>query len=149
MPPPRVLARRMMHDLMDFVHSIQYPLNAILFVQRGLEYTVCKTHGDRDPAAAKETDELVRRHVSGQQLCTGLREYAIEQYGLMALIVLKRWNIHSCEDFGRIVFAMVDAKMMKKNDEDSLHDFSNVYEFAEAFSPMLKLTEKDISGGRS
>ena len=136
-------------DLFAFARSIKYPVNAILFVQRGLEYTVHKTHGDLDPdQMTDEEGELVSRHITGQQLCVGLREYAIEQYGLLALAVLRRCNIHSCEDFGRIVFAMVDAKMMQKREEDSIQDFSDVYDFAEAFSPTLSLSGSDSPGGK-
>jgi uncharacterized repeat protein (TIGR04138 family) len=39
-------------------------------------------------------------------------------------------------DFGRIVFAMIDAGMMRKTDEDDLADFDNVFEFDEAFADL-------------
>ena len=64
----------------------------------------------------------------------------IEQYGLMARTVLQRWGIHSCEDFGRIVFALVDAELMLKTDEDTIDNFIDVYNFTDAFAPTLTLT---------
>jgi len=67
--------------------------------------------------------------VSGQQLCLGLRDFAIKQYGLLAKTLLSRWNIKSTEDFGHIVYAMVDAGLMRKNDDDSLDDFRGVFDF--------------------
>lgn len=107
-----------------------YPPEAFQFVSEGLSHTVRSIHGHRDESS---TDADESRHISGQQLCMGLRRYAIERYGLMARSVLTRWNITSTDDFGRIVFAMIDAGLMRKTDEDSLDDFQGVFDFHEAF----------------
>ncbi len=77
--------------------------------------------------------------MSGRQLCEGLRDFAIQEYGLMARAVLKRYRILSCEDFGQIVYAMVDSGLMHKTDEDDIAEFSGVYDFAEAFASSLSL----------
>jgi uncharacterized repeat protein (TIGR04138 family) len=74
------------------------------------------------------------RHVSGQQLCLGLRDYAIKRYGMMAPAVLRAWNLRATDDFGRIVFAMIDHGLMSKTADDSLEDFRSVYDFDEAFA---------------
>lgn len=124
----------MHEEMMQVVESTRYTLDAFLFVQRGLDFTVRRIHGDPD-----ELDESVNRHVSGQDLCHGLRDYAIDQYGLMARTVLKTWGIQHCDDFGHIVWAMVEADLMQRTDEDNLEDFFGVFEFAEAFSPTLQL----------
>ena len=116
-----------------------YPLEAFLFVQRGLDYTVRQAHGELDETAGEEARE--GRHVTGRDLCHGLREYAVQQYGLLARTVLRRWKISSSEDFGHIVFAMVDAGMMHKTDEDSMADFTGIYDFTEAFGGDLVLSE--------
>jgi len=103
-----------------------YPLQAFAFVQEGLRYTV-------ESIRANEPDLPEHgRHVSGQELCIGLRDYAIKQYGLLARTVLERWHVRRTEDFGRLVFALVDAGLMSKTDEDSLDDFKGVFEFDEA-----------------
>ena len=73
------------------------------------------------------------RHVSGQQLCLGLRDYAIERYGILAPAVLEHWHIIRTEDFGRIVFAMIDAGLMSKTSADTLEAFRAVFDFGEAF----------------
>ncbi len=124
-------------ELLDAVKSTKYPLEAFLFVQRGLDRTVRGIHGEPedDPALLEEDPATSSRHVSGRQLCEGLRDYAIDQYGLMAAAVLRHWGIHRCEDFGRIVFAMVDSGMMHKTDGDRLEDFHGVFDFREAFGP--------------
>ena len=105
-----------------------YPLEAFNFVREGLSYTMHRLHENID-----ELDEL-ERHVNGQQLCLGLRDFAIEQYGLLAPVVLNHWSIIRTDDFGRIVFAMIDAGLMSSSDRDKLDDFRAVYDFNEAFS---------------
>lgn len=126
-------------DLNQIASQSDYPLDAFVFVQRGLDHTVRHTHGEWDEAGDPEQDS---RHVSGRQLCHGLRDFAVEQYGLMARSVLSRWGVLRCEDFGRIVFEMVEAGLMRRTDEDSLDDFVDVFEFREAFSPDLMLSDK-------
>ncbi|MCC6227891.1 MAG: hypothetical protein IT432_01545 [Phycisphaerales bacterium] len=103
-----------------------YPPEAYDFVQRGLAHTAQIVHGEKDPGD--------NRHVSGQQLCLGLKDFAIKQYGLLARTVLNRWNIQRTDDFGRIVFGMIDQGLMRKTDEDTLEDFRGVYDFGEAFA---------------
>jgi uncharacterized repeat protein (TIGR04138 family) len=62
-----------------------------------------------------------------------LRHFAQSEYGLLANLVLQRWNILSTEDFGRIVFAMVEKGLMAKNEDDTIDDFRAVYDFKSAF----------------
>ncbi len=121
-------------DLAQVVKTTPYPIDAFFFVQRGLEFTVRSIHGEEiDDAADLEDLESTNRHVTGRDLCKGLRDYALAQYGFLARTVLKRWRITECEDFGRIVFAMVDGGLMRKTQEDTLEDFQNVFDFAAAF----------------
>lgn len=128
----------MVTDLLQLARSTKYPVEAFAFVQRGLDFTVQRTHGKRDPKAP-----IASRHISGRQLCYGLRDYAIEQYGLLARTVLKSWHIRASEDFGRIVFAMVEAGLLSKTDEDDIADFVGVFDFAQAFNPQLELAENN------
>ncbi len=119
-----------------------YPVGAFLFVQRGLDFTVRRTHGESTARAALiDTEEHSSRHVSGQQLCIGLRDFARREYGLLARGVLARWRIHQSEDFGWIVFAMVDAELMHKTQEDTIEDFVDVFSFDKAFDDALMLSE--------
>ena len=108
-----------------------YPIEAYEFVQQGLGYTVSHIHG-KDKKVDEE-GEPVSRHVDGRQLCEGLREFALMNWGLLARTVLGRWNIRRTVDFGRIVFALVDHGHMQKTDEDSIEDFRNVFDFRTAF----------------
>ena len=109
--------------------STGYPPAAYQFVREGLDHTASVMHGDADPFDGNES-----RHVSGQQLCIGLRDYALRQFGSMAGLVLRTWNVRRTEDFGRIVFDMVEAGILRKTEDDAIEDFANVYDFEEAFA---------------
>jgi uncharacterized repeat protein (TIGR04138 family) len=130
-------------SLNQIAQSAGYAVDAFLFVQRGLEFTVIRTHGEAPAPAGLGDDQDTphSRHVSGQQLCLGLRDFAKREYGLLARSVLERWRVHRSEDFGRIVFAMVDGGLMHKTHEDTIADFIDVFSFDEAFSPSLQLSE--------
>lgn len=73
------------------------------------------------------------RHISGRELTEGCRDLAIERWGLMSRSVLEYWGIRSTRDLGAIVFALVECGVLVKQDEDSLEDFDDVFDFAEAF----------------
>lgn len=109
-----------------------YPLEAYQFIREGLEYSVGRVQaGTRDSHGA---GSMEGNHVTGQQLCMGLLDFAIVRYGMLAPAVLERWRIHRTDDFGRMVFAMIDAGIMAKTPSDSIEDFRSVYDFAEVFS---------------
>ena len=105
-----------------------YPIEAFSFVREGLSYTAQHLH--ENPEELSEAE----RHISGQQLCLGLRDFAIEKYGLLVAVVLDHWQVCRTDDFGRIVYAMVEAGLMSKTPSDSLADFREVYDFGEVFS---------------
>lgn len=127
-------------SIFEIANKTRYPVDAFIFIQRGLDHTVRAIHGDI-PKDLDTEDETTSRHVSGQQLCEGLRAFAIAQYGLMARSVLRRFKIYATEDFGHLVFAMVDSGVMRKTDEDSIADFIDVYDFSEAFANELQLSQ--------
>lgn len=81
------------------------------------------------------------RHVSGQELLEGIRKYALQQFGPMTRTVFKHWGVRCTEDFGEIVFNMVDAGLMGKTAEDSRDDFKNGYDFKEAFDKAVIQTK--------
>jgi uncharacterized repeat protein (TIGR04138 family) len=118
-----------------------YPEEAYRFVQQGLTFTVQKIH-------AAQTDPQASRHVSGRDLCEGLRELALKQWGLMARTVLSRWNITSTMDFGRIVFAMVEHDLLQKTENDRVEDFRQVFDFNTAFEKDYRI-EPTIESGRA
>ncbi|MCB9845456.1 MAG: hypothetical protein H6811_05685 [Phycisphaeraceae bacterium] len=112
-------------------HGGSYPQPAYDFVREGLMHTVKLVHGD--DGAADDSGDDHSRHVSGQQLCFGLKDFAIRRYGMLAKTVLNHWLVFRTDDFGKIVFAMIDCELMRKTDDDSFEDFQGVFDFDEAF----------------
>jgi uncharacterized repeat protein (TIGR04138 family) len=62
-----------------------------------------------------------------------LREFALKEYGPMSKAVLNEWGLKVTDDFGQVVFNLVNASVLGKNDTDSPNDFKNVFTFEEAF----------------
>jgi uncharacterized repeat protein (TIGR04138 family) len=75
----------------------------------------------------------VRRHVTGVELAWACRDYALEQFGLLAPDVLAYWGVRQSGDFGRIVYALVDIGLLITRPGDREEDFEDVYQFTDAF----------------
>ncbi len=118
-------------DWSEILSSVPYPIEAFAFVREGLNYAVEAVHDD--PESLPEDE----RHISGQQLCMGLRDMAITKYGLLAPVVFEHWGVTETVHFGEIVFSLVRNGLMSKTDEDRLEDFENVYRFSETFDPKV------------
>ena len=126
--------------------------DAYMFIREALDHTqrmVTKgsksEKGEKSEARHLSGDEPAEgkvRHVSGQELLGGVRAYALDQYGPMTLTVLNEWGVHRCEDFGELVFNMVENHLLAKTKNDSREDFKGGYDFAEAFrQPFLPSTK--------
>lgn len=84
------------------------------------------------------------RHVTGQELLDGVREYALQTYGPMTITVLEEWGIRNTGDIGEVVFNMVEHQLLAKTDKDSREDFARGYDFEEAFrKPFLPSCKLD------
>ena len=119
-----------------------YPIEAYEFIHSGLAYTVQKMHPElKDPKKVKK-EEQKSYHVTGRDLSNGLREFALLRWGMLARTVLKRWNITRTDDFGRIVFALVENGHMSKTENDTIEDFKNVFDFATAFDENYRIPSK-------
>ena len=75
----------------------------------------------------------VRRHVTGPELAWACRDFAQQQFGLLAPGVLSHWGITRTEDLGRIVFTLVEVGLLVTQPGDSESDFEGVYQFADVF----------------
>jgi len=106
-----------------------YPAEAMEFVREGLAHTVRMVHGGE----LGEPELGEHNHVTGRQLCIGLRTLAVEKWGRLAGLVLRRWGVRETLDFGRIVFDMVESGVLRTSEEDTIEDFRDVYAFDEAF----------------
>jgi uncharacterized repeat protein (TIGR04138 family) len=97
----------------------RYHERGYLFVLAALEYAQGKL-----PA---------RRHLSGAELAWACRDFALEQFGLLAPTVLSHWGITGTEDLGRIVFMLIDVGLLARQPSDTVEDFDHVYDFGEVF----------------
>ncbi len=103
----------------------RFALEAYQFLFEALERVVKETGRDKNQGLA--------RHVSGEELLDGLRRQALDLFGPLAGEVWRAWGIHSTLDWGRIVFLLVDAKLLSRQESDSLEDFAGRFEFDSAF----------------
>ena len=97
----------------------KYNERAYVFVLAALEFAQTKL-----PA---------RRHLSGVELAWACRDFALEQFGMLANSVLTHWGINTTEDFGQIVFMLIGVGLLASQPSDRLEDFERVYDFAEVF----------------
>ncbi len=73
------------------------------------------------------------RHVSGAELLDGIRELALARFGPMAKTVFEQWGVGRTEDFGEIVFQLVETGLLGKTEADQPSDFARGYDFDEIF----------------
>lgn len=96
-----------------------YHERAYLFVLAAIEYMQSRLE--------------VRRHVSGGELAWACRDFARAQFGLLAPSVLGHWGVTRTDDFGRIVFTLVEVGLLVTQPGDREADFAAVYDFGDAF----------------
>jgi len=119
----------------EFVFSALHYAQAVL--QMGTERP-SEPSGFSDDEPEEEMDEP-QQHVTGQELCEAIRQYAIRQYGYMAKTVLNSWGVHTTGDIGEIVFNLIRFGRMRKTPEDRREDFDDVYDFETAFEQEFKI----------
>jgi len=119
------MAVKNFHEVIQLIRKEdgRYEAAAYLFMRAALDFTLKRI---------RESEEA-NRHITGQELCHGIRDYALEQYGPMALTLFQHWGIERTEDFGKIVFNLVEYGIFGKTETDSMADFQEVYDFGEAF----------------
>ncbi|MBL7076346.1 MAG: hypothetical protein ISS31_02640 [Kiritimatiellae bacterium] len=116
-----------------FTRDPRYLPDAYYFIREALDFAV-RMH--------KKPPEGVLRHVSATELLEGIRVYALQEYGPMALTVLLSWGLTSTEDIGEVVFHLVESGKLGKTDSDRKEDFAGGYDFAIAFSQPFRPREQ-------
>jgi uncharacterized repeat protein (TIGR04138 family) len=143
---------RELHELLEEdnrykVAAYEFVFDALAYAQNELQMG---TESLSEPAAAPEKEaepepeaeesEEPQRHVTGQELCEAIRQYALQQYGYLAKTVLNSWGIYRTGDFGEIVFNLIRFGRMRKTKEDRREDFEDVYDFETAFKEGFRIT---------
>ena len=102
----------------------RYHAEAYFFVREALDFT---------SKILKKPAKGPQKHITATELLEGIRQYALREYGPMAMTVLNFWGIQQCSDFGRIVFNLVNKHILRKTEGDSIHDFDGGYDFKTTF----------------
>ncbi|MGD9719812.1 MAG: Minf_1886 family protein [Pirellulales bacterium] len=127
----------------------RYKIDAYAFVFEALNYAHTKLGmGAEQPAETEEAEpeeggREVERHLTGQQLCEAIRQYALEQYGYMAKCVLNSWGVTNTGDFGEIVFNLIGIGQMRKTSDDRREDFDDVFDFETGLRQSFKITNPE------
>jgi uncharacterized repeat protein (TIGR04138 family) len=96
----------------------RYARDAYPFVMDSLDFTM-RAIGER-------------RHVSAAELVRGLCDNARHRFGLMAYTVLDAWGLATSDDVGEIVFQLIDAGVLAKQESDARADFVRVVDLRNA-----------------
>ena len=99
----------------------RYPAAAYGFIREGLDFTQERL-GTPPPGT-----EI--RHVTCRQLLEGLRDFALQQFGPMAATVLDEWNVRRSEDFGELVFNLIEHQVFSKTEQDTRAEFQGGFDF--------------------
>ena len=121
----------------------RYHFDAYVFVFEALRHAQQELGMGTEHLSAESDEDEPERHVTGQELCEAMRQYAHDQYGYMAKSVLNHWGIHSTGDFGEIVFNLIDIEHMRKTPSDRREDFDDVFDFDEGFQHSFQFSLPD------
>lgn len=118
-------------DIANDINSIlkkdnSYKAESYIFLLNSLDYTL--------ETFKKRHNRLVsQRHITGQEMSYGIKDFAIKLFGPTAKLVLNSWGIYKTIDFGKIVYNLIEVGLMGKNSKDKLSDFENVFNFENVF----------------
>ena len=102
---------------------LKFHPDAYRFVFEALQFTQ-----ERLKKSAQDAEDD-SAHISGPELLQGVRELGLKKFGMLAKSVFQHWGVKSTDDFGRIVFELIECGEMRKTDRDQLTDFFDVFDF--------------------
>lgn len=106
---------------------------AYFFLKDALDFTMQRI---------EEQEDGRQRHVSGQELLEGFRDYALVQFGPMASTVMKEWGVKNGKNVGEMVFLLIEEDIFSKQPDDSLDDFNGWMSFRKAFEEPFEYQEQ-------
>lgn len=115
----------------------RYPQEAYNFVYEALDWTLRQVRGE---ATAVDV------HVSGSELLDGIRRYALAKFGPLGAAVFAGWGVTRTDDWGEIVFNLIDYDLMGRQESDRKEDFRAVYDIARAFDVDLDIDYDNAKG---
>jgi uncharacterized repeat protein (TIGR04138 family) len=113
----------------------RFAADAYQFVFEALDYVAARPGRRRS---------LASRHITVTELLEGLRQLGLELFGPLARCVFERWGVYTTDDFGEIVFKLIEHDLLNQGEHDRKEDFKDAFDFREAFEegyrPQLRLS---------
>lgn len=110
----------------------RYQIQSYQFIFEALDFTASKLGKKYNSLKEEE------RHVTGQELSEGIKQYALQKFGFMTREIFEQWGITKSKNFGEIVFNLVKSGLMGKTESDSVEDFDNLYDFKVEYDDKFK-----------
>lgn len=132
-----------LHSLVE--KDPRYRLNAYYYVletldfarsQLGMGCSSMRIPSRRSTIPGEEENdepESNLQHITGSELCEAIQIRARWMFGFMAKVVFNQWGVYTTDDFGEIVYNMVEAGKVRVAAGDSKEDFHGVFDFETAF----------------
>jgi len=124
-PDPRELIKQHMALRAAVEKNPRYHVDAYRFICEAVDYT-CTKLGER-------------RDVSGRELLEGICELGLARFGYLARIVFEHWGIARTDDFGAMVFTLVEVGLLGKSPRDSMADFHEVFDLRQALDERYRI----------
>jgi uncharacterized repeat protein (TIGR04138 family) len=124
----------------------RYAYEAYEFVFEALAHT--QKLLNRMPPEGPGGETAGQHHVSGRELLDGVKDLARREFGLMARTVFKLWGVNRTDDFGEIIFNLIDANLLSKTDSDSKADFHGVYDLDRALTEDYAISVEQLDWPR-
>ena len=98
---------------------------------------VCQRDSTGLPGSGGAVQRISRsgrnRHVGGRDLLVSIRDLGAQRFGPMAKTVFNQWGVVATEDFGQMVFNLIDVGLLQRRQQDTIHDFADGYDFERVF----------------
>jgi uncharacterized repeat protein (TIGR04138 family) len=124
-------------DLYDLVRDDpRYPVEAYQFLCDAVSFT--QEQLGRDPQ--EDDDPDTDYHISGEELARGACELAVREFGMMAPVVFKLWNVRTTDDIGHIVYRLIKAERLAQSEADDISDFHDLFDLTRVLADGFELT---------
>ena len=114
----------------------RYAYEAYEFVCEAVTFT-------QERLGRSDDDPDADHHVSGAELLRGACDLAVREFGMMAPVVFRQWGIRTTDDFGEMVFKLIQVDRLSKSDRDDLADFRDVFALEKALTEGFERTLGD------
>lgn len=113
----------------------RYSRQAYLIIKDALDYVQDNWSAERKA----RNKRLAEPHVSPAEFIQGVLDYAVEQFGPMAHLVLGTNGIRSSEDVAEIVFNFFEVNVFRRHRNDTRQAFANGPDFEKELTLTIDL----------